>query len=89
MPTSIAANMTFWTVRSLQRKKDTIFLIFGHLRFLQNETEENSGDESEREARRTGNFQWTHNYTLRKINRAMIVPEIIIAMRKSQLLTAI
>jgi hypothetical protein len=28
-------------------------------------------------------------YTLRKINRAMIVPEIIIAIRKIQLLTAI
>jgi len=30
----------------------------------------------------------SHSYTLRKINRAMIVPEIIIAMRKTQLLTA-
>ena len=63
-------------------------MILGHLCFLQNKAEKNSGDESEHEARRTGNFQWTHNYTLRKINRAMIVPEIIIAMRKSQLLTA-
>ncbi len=63
-------------------------LILGHLCFLQNESEENSGDESERGTRRTGNFQWSHSYTLRKINRAMIVPEIIIAMRKTQLLTA-
>jgi len=80
--------MTFWTVRSLQREGHDL-LILGHLRFLQNKSEENSGHESERKARGTGNFQWTHSYTLRKINRAMIVPETIIAMRKIQLLTAI
>jgi hypothetical protein len=39
-------------------------------------------------SRHSGNFQWTHNYTLRQISRAMIVPEVIIAIRKSQLLTA-
>jgi hypothetical protein len=54
-------------------------LILRHLSLLEYETEENSRAESEHEPSRTGNFQWTHSYTLRKISRAMIVPEIIIA----------
>jgi hypothetical protein len=63
-------------------------LIIGYLPLLQNETKENAGNQPERKPCCPGDFQWTHDYTLLNISRAMMVPETIIESKNIQLLTA-